>query len=190
MCPLACANCGCSRLFRDGLYTRKSGEKVQKWRCRECGRKFIEKTLGLLPQENLQGRLNSPDDIVSFSQLCALEVEKLVPQTETKTVAGEISQQDVKGKIVDFSFWMLKEGYSKSTIKTRTKILQRLIRLQADLFNPESVKETIAKHPWSSARKCIAIDAYTCKDSNGNRRSLTESANYLSFQPKTRLISL
>ncbi len=159
---LACPRCNSNHLFRDGLYTRKSGEEVQKWRCRECGRKFVEKTLSLMPQENLQRRINSPHDIVKGSQLCALEVEKLVPHTETKTVAGEISQQDIKGKIVDFSFWMLKEGYSKSTIKTRTKILQRLIRLQADLFNPESVKETIAKHTWSSARKCIAIDAYTC----------------------------
>jgi len=140
----------------------KSGEEVQKWRCRECGRKFVEKKLGLLPQENLRRRINSPTCIVNGSQLCALEVEKLVPHTETKTVAGEILQQDVKGKIVDFSFWMLKEGYSKSTIKTRTKILMRLIRLGANIFNPESVKETIAKHPWSSARKCIAIDAYTC----------------------------
>ena len=83
------------------------------------------------------------------------------PQTETKTVAGEILQQDIRGKIVDFSFWMLKEGYSKSTIKTRTKILKRMVTLGADIFNPESVKETIAKHPWSSARKCIAVDAYT-----------------------------
>lgn len=64
---------------------------------------------------------------------------------ETKTIAGESLKQDVKGKIIDFSFWMLKEGYSKSTIKTRTKILQRLVRLQADILNPESVKETIAK---------------------------------------------
>ena len=162
MTSLACPQCNSTRLFKDGLYTRKSGEKVQRWRCRECGRKFVEKTLGLLPQENLRRRINSPACIVKGSRLYALEVKKLVPQTETKTVAGGILQQDVKGKIVEFSFWMLKEGYSKSTIKTRTKILQRLIRLQADLFNPESVKETIAKHPWSSARKCIAIDAYTC----------------------------
>jgi integrase len=57
---------------------------------------------------------------------------------------------------------MLKQGYSKSTQKTRTKILQRLVRLQADVFNPESIKETIAKTHWSTGRKCIAIDAYTC----------------------------
>ena len=162
MSSLTCPQCGSNLLFKDGLYTRKNGEEVQKWRCRECGRKFVEKSLGLPPQENLRRRINSPTCIVNGSQLCALEVEKLVPHTETKTVAGEILQQDVKGKIVDFSFWMLKEGYSKSTIKTRTKILMRLIRLGANIFNPESVKETIAKHPWSSARKCIAIDAYTC----------------------------
>jgi hypothetical protein len=148
-------------LFRDGLYTRKSGETVQRWRCRECGRKFIEKTIGLTLLDNLQRQIYSPTNIDSSNQLCEQEAKKLEPQIETKTIAGEILQQDTKGKIVEFSFWMLKEGYAKSTIKTRTKILMRLVRLQADIFNPESIKETIAKTQWSSARKCIAIDAYT-----------------------------
>ena len=52
--------------------------------------------------------------------------------TETKTVAGE-SPQDIKGKIVEFSFWMLKQGYSKSTIQSRTKLMKRLVRLEADV---------------------------------------------------------
>jgi hypothetical protein len=51
----------------------------------------------------------------------------LEPQTEQKTFAGESSLQDAKGKIVEFSFWQLKQGYSKATIKGRVKLLYRLM---------------------------------------------------------------
>jgi hypothetical protein len=39
--------------------------------------------------------------------------------------------------------------------------MKHLLKLEANVFNPESVKETIAKQRWSG-RKCIAVDAYTC----------------------------
>jgi integrase len=90
---------------------------------------------------------------------------------ETKNLEAEPQKLEVlrrnepeaeKGKIVEFSFWMLKEAFSKSTIKTKSKLMQRFMKLGADIFNPESVKEVIAKMQLSTARKCIAVDAYTC----------------------------
>ena len=68
---------------------------------------------------------------------------------------------DAKGKIVEYSFWLLKEGYAKSTIQGRTKLMKRMLKLGADIFNAESVKETIAKQQWKTSRKCNAVDAYT-----------------------------
>jgi integrase len=66
------------------------------------------------------------------------------------------------GKIVEYSFWLLKQGYSKSTIEGRVKILKRLVKLGANLYDPESVKETISKQGnWSEGRKELAVEAYT-----------------------------
>ena len=172
---LKCSECGSNRLYKDGLRYLSSGASVQRWLCTVCGYRFSEPIPQSLSHENVKQSLNTQDAIISNYQICALEAKNLDSATETKNVAGEISNNDVKGKIVDFSFWMLKEGYSKSTIKTRTKILQRLVRLQADIFNPESIKESIAKQQWSTGRKCIAMThtlAFSkCRTSNGTHQS-------------------
>jgi integrase len=56
---------------------------------------------------------------------------------------------------------MRKEGYKESTIIGRGSRLKRLIKLKADLYNPESVKEVIAKQEnWSEARKEGMVYAY------------------------------
>ena len=80
--------------------------------------------------------------------------------TETKTVAGISSLQNAKGKIVEFSFWLLKQGYSQATIKGCAKLLNRLINLGADFNNEDSIKEIIATQEWSISRKVNAVDAY------------------------------
>ena len=70
--------------------------------------------------------------------------------------------QQVREKILEYSWWLHKQGYAESTIISRTKLLQRLVKLGANLFDPESVKETIAKQKnWSNGRKANAVDAYT-----------------------------
>jgi len=84
----------------------------------------------------------------------------LTQATEIKTVAGESSLQDARGKIVEFSFWLLKQGYSQATIKGRVKLLNRLMRLGANFTDEESIKEVIAQQSWSVSRKVNAVDAY------------------------------
>ena len=83
------------------------------------------------------------------------------PQTETKTVAGDISQQDIKGKIVEFSWWMKKQGYKDGTILSRTKLLKIMVKRGANLYDPETIKDVIAKQSWSEGRKENAVNAYT-----------------------------
>jgi integrase len=83
-----------------------------------------------------------------------------VARQEQAQREGTLQTADVKGKIVEFSFWLLKQGYSKYTIQGRTKLLKRLAKL-GDLLNPESIKEVIAKQEWSTGRKANAVDAYT-----------------------------
>lgn len=82
---------------------------------------------------------------------------------ELETLAGERNetQQDIRGKIVQFIWQMQKDNYSKETITTYSKALQRLIDLHADLSNPESVKETLTKMKNATAYKYVIGAAYT-----------------------------
>jgi hypothetical protein len=68
---------------------------------------------------------------------------------------------DTKSILFNFSWWMKKEGYASSTIKTRERLLRRLIKCGAEINNPESIKEIIAKQEWCSKRKMNAADTYT-----------------------------
>jgi integrase/ribosomal protein S27AE len=154
-----CPRCGSTKVYRDGLRRLADGSKIQRWLCGTCSYRFTDKP----SQKNQEWSINTPDALLSRRQICATieEAKNLEPQPKIKTVAGESPQLDCKGKIVEFSFWMLKEAYSQSTIKSRTKAVKRLMKLGADINNPESIKETIAKQQWSTARKCIVVDAYT-----------------------------
>jgi len=64
-------------------------------------------------------------------------------------------------KILEYAWTLKKQGYAESTIEGRVKILKRLIRLGADLYDPESVKEAIAKNNCSEARKELMVEAYS-----------------------------
>lgn len=94
-------------------------------------------------------RLNSFPFYNSNYQVCALDKKAknlIATETEKQTVAGTspITQQDIKGKLVEFAFWMQKQGYRESTIGTRITRLEMLVRRGAKLYDPESIKETIA----------------------------------------------
>jgi integrase len=57
---------------------------------------------------------------------------------------------------------MKKQGYADATIEGRVKLLKRLVKLGANLYDPESVKGVIAKQAWSEGRKELAAEAYSC----------------------------
>jgi integrase len=74
---------------------------------------------------------------------------------------GEKLAGDVAEKIVQFLWWMKKQGYRESTIISRGSRLRRLAKLGANLLDPESVKEVIAKQDnWSESRKEAMVYAY------------------------------
>jgi len=67
----------------------------------------------------------------------------------------------MKGEIVEYAWWLKKEGYSETTILGRSKLLKILQKRGADLYNPEAMKTAIARQPWSEGRKANAVDAYS-----------------------------
>ena len=83
-----------------------------------------------------------------------------VTRQENAQRVGTTQTADARGKIVEFSFWLLKRGYSQATIKGRVKLLNRLMRLGANFTDEESIKEVIAQQSWSVSRKVNAVDAY------------------------------
>lgn len=128
--------------------------QIQRYICRDCGYRFSE--------GGYSKSFYSATNIHSNSQICAIskEAKNLEPQTETKTVAGVSPQADAKGKIVEFSFWLLKQGYSTATITGRVKLLKRMLRLGANFDDEESIKKIIATQNWAVSRKVNAVDAY------------------------------
>jgi len=93
----------------------------------------------------------------------SLEEKRAAGATKTATNTPKITlPRDVSQKIVDFMWWMKKQGYSESTIISRVKILKTLAKRGADIFDPESVKAAIARQEtWSPGRKELAVEAYS-----------------------------
>jgi len=85
--------------------------------------------------------------------------QEIAQRESTRTPTPD--QATIKGKLVDFTRWALKQGYTIDVAKTRTRWLKRLITLGADLWNPESVKETISKQEkWTNGFKMLNVYAY------------------------------
>jgi len=153
---LCCPECGSQLLYRDGLRYLATGESIQRFLCKKCGFRFS------YPRKPL----SSLSDGNGNRQICvSLQGAKnLATATESKTVAGEkeTTLQKAKGKIVEFMFWMEKQGYKLPTIRTRIVRLETLVRLGANLFDPESIKKTIAlKKTWNDGTKANVVDSYS-----------------------------
>jgi integrase len=75
------------------------------------------------------------------------------------TAPNQLSRADIKGKIVEYAFWLQKQGIVSA--KNRVAMIKRLADLGANLLDPESVKAVIAKQQtWSSSYKMLVTYAY------------------------------
>jgi integrase len=83
----------------------------------------------------------------------------LETQTEIKTVAGEKSQlANVEGLVAQFMAYLEREGYTQET--RYAYLIRRLARLGANLLDPESVKQAIAKQKIKNGTKIQFVYAY------------------------------
>ncbi|MCW4003702.1 MAG: tyrosine-type recombinase/integrase [Candidatus Bathyarchaeota archaeon] len=151
-----CPQCGCARLFKDGLRYLADGSSVQRWLCRECGYRFSEastytrgKGLNTVFRENRNRQISALLE----------DAKNLDTATETKTVAGEPQQFDAKGKILSYLFHMKKQGLSETTITNTNNKLTQLSKL-CNINDPEAVKEALSKKAIKPNSKAAYVVAY------------------------------
>ncbi|MCW4027827.1 MAG: tyrosine-type recombinase/integrase [Candidatus Bathyarchaeota archaeon] len=150
--PPICPECRSSRTWKDGLRHNEIGV-IQRRVCRDCGYRFSDPSLS-----NKKTKRHTLE-----YQVCAEAKNLVTVETREKQVAGATKTSDatVKGKIVDFAWWMRKEGYRPSTIRSYPQRIKRLTRIGADILDPENVKAVMAKQSWGEGYKNAIAIAYT-----------------------------
>ena len=100
-------------------------------------------------------------------QVCASEkgaknlAEKMSRIENQDAGATKPEKAVLKGKTIEHAWWLKKQGYRESTIKMRINYLQILTKRGANLFDPESVKETIANQAtWNENTKVTVVSIY------------------------------
>lgn len=161
-----CPECGSLKLYKDGMRYTDQGP-VQRRLCRNCGYRFSEKrpqvSSGPL-QKISNGHLKAPSNIPSRRQIWATLMvggAKNLDATELKTVAGEIKDPSIKGRILEYLVHLNNEAKKPDTLKAHRKVLTRLAKHGANLLDPESVKQTIANEKVQDSTKAHYIGVYT-----------------------------
>ena len=168
-----CPDCNGSKVWKDGLRKTRKG-KIQRFICRVCGYRFSETSnIGSnkpnYAKNSVRQNSYSSPSLPSNRQICVTEtigaknLAKTESRTEKQSAGGtKPTEANIKGKIVEYVWWMKKQGYAESTILGYSRILKILAHRGANLYEPESIKETIAKQElWSLGRKENAVKAYT-----------------------------
>jgi len=156
---VSCPECQSSKVWKDGLrYVQ--GNPIQRYICRDCGFRFSD------PEFSRKITNSSYNKQIS-RQICVTLAEGAknlvaVEKTEKKTAGEKIIKTDaeIKGKLIEYLWYLKKQGYRKSTIEAKVQRLERLFKLGANLFDPESVKETIANDQWRDSYKAALTSAY------------------------------
>ncbi len=161
-----CPQCKSQKVWRDGN-RQYYGQKIQRWICRDCGLRFSDpnelqqakKAVEILSTVDTKS-LKTFEDIVAKGQICVMETKNLAAEPQTTEVLRR-NENDVKGKILEYIWWLKKNGYSEQTILGRSKLLLVMVKRGANLYDPETIKTVIAKQTWSNGRKNNAVDAYS-----------------------------
>jgi integrase len=171
MSTVECPSCRNERIWKDGIrHTRNGG--VQRYLCRECGYRFSETSWnGSDDPEYIQRvhrePLNTHPRLLSNRQICVTQPTGMKNLVEVesrieKRVAGatKLDSATVKGKIVEFLWYLKRENYAESTIGRYVKEIKLLIKRGANILDPEDVKETIAKQKWCDNRRAQVYWVY------------------------------
>jgi hypothetical protein len=149
---MKCTECGSEKLFKDGQRQLSNGMKTQRFLCRDCGYRFSD------PKKSYKECQTN-----TKRQVCELLTEdsKNLSATEIiRTVAGDLNP-DIKGRIIEYLWYLKKQGRRPNTQLAHHKVLYRLAKHGANLSDPESVKETIANENVEESTKLQYVGIYT-----------------------------
>ena len=164
-----CPECRSREAYKDGVRYTHSGE-VQRYSCRNCGYRFSD-TERSQRTERLQRIhtliISSGADKPAFCRVGASSSgakNLVISETRIQEQAAGATQTnaDTKSKLLEFAWWMKKQGYADQTILGRTQLIKILTDRGANLLDPESIKEVIAKQKnWCEGRKANAVISYS-----------------------------
>jgi len=159
--PPTCPECSSTKVWKDG-FRSDSLIPIQRWLCRDCGYRFSSSSL--INKKEIRQTSECRVRVSDNEMVNLATVETRI--SERAAGATKITDNaTLKGKIIEFLWYLKKEGYSKETVKTYVNVLVTLNKRGADIFNPESVKEVISEQTeqkrWGEGRKANVIKAYT-----------------------------
>jgi integrase/predicted RNA-binding Zn-ribbon protein involved in translation (DUF1610 family) len=170
--PIKCPECGSSRIWKDGLRYTTLGS-VQRYICRNCAYRFSDPDFQHAfngsdrfqhVQNVLTKKLKRHAALLNPRQVCAAltrgtkNLTEVEARQEKPMREGTTLTADVKGLIIQFMAWCEAQGYPQGN--KYHHYLRRLVRLGADLLDPESVKKTIGKHNCKNGTKMLFVYAY------------------------------
>ena len=164
--PLRCPQCASKKLFKDGLRYLNDGSTVQRWLCRNCGYRFSESNGKPFKQNKYlfknAEQSDCEDPTVGFRGKSAAKAIALSePTAATMAIANVGDAQNINGRMVTFLWQLAKEGVKDNTAKMYRYVLLNLASHGANLDDPETVKDVIARQPWREKTKALAVTAYT-----------------------------
>ncbi|MCL5949470.1 MAG: tyrosine-type recombinase/integrase [Candidatus Bathyarchaeota archaeon] len=181
--PLACPDCKSLKIFRNGKTTSEFGVKIQRYLCRDCGRRFSD------PVDMIKAKQTAENYLLSISSEplnCQSRNTESV-QVGDKQIEGKVSKNLIeaqkqelcvsqKVKLDDHGIDIVIADYKqyiqvehKTNDLTLSKYVSRLKRLAAEfkinLFDPEDFKRKLAFDPvmstWTNGNKNGYCKAYT-----------------------------
>jgi integrase len=163
-----CPRCKTKRVWRDAKRYIPYGFEIQRWSCRDCGMRFSDPNDTKRAKEATKAvetvetkALKSKVSIVTTRQICVTETKNLVAEQQEIQVLRKKETGEFKQKILEYALWLKNSGKSEATIFGRVKLLRRLTKRGANLYDTESLKKTIAEQKWSNGMKNNAVDAYS-----------------------------
>jgi len=164
---IQCPECGGSRTFKDGLRYLPDGSTQQRFLCRACSFRFSQASEKGPLRKKPYGYINNACHHTSSRQVCAelltrsaKNLAEVETRQESKVLVGEGNDQTIKGKILEYLVHLENAGKRPDTLKAHSKVLTRLAKHGANLMNPESVKQTIARENVEPSTKAHYVGVY------------------------------
>jgi integrase len=146
---IICPDCKSEKFFRDGLRKLVNGETRQRYICRSCGYRYTSPSI-----------LNCVKDNLESSRISAKAKNMAAQETKTTCARDAKLTPDAAGIMTQFLAYLEKQGFSKET--EYPNLIRRIIRLGANLRDPETVKEVVGKLNVKNGMKmqyCYAYNA-------------------------------